>query len=39
MMNDPAHELTFLMMQQKADSGTTEYTRKMRNVMFSALEE
>ncbi len=39
MMNDPVHELTFLMMQQKADSGTTEYTRKMRNVMFSALEE
>ena len=39
MMNDPAHELTFLMMQQKADSGTTEYTRRMRNVVFSALEE
>ncbi|MDD6806590.1 MAG: serine hydrolase domain-containing protein [Lachnospiraceae bacterium] len=38
VMNDPAHELTFIMMQQKADTGTTEYSRRMRNVVFSALE-
>ena len=38
VMNDPAHDLTFLMMQQKADSGTTAYSRRMRNVVFSALE-
>lgn len=38
MMNDPAHDLTFLIMHQKADTGTTCYTRKMRNVLFSALE-
>lgn len=39
MMNDPAHKLTFLIMHQKTDSGTTAYTRRMRNVLFSALEE
>ena len=39
MMNDPAHDLTILIMQQRADSGTTSYTRKMRNVMYAALEE
>ncbi|MDD6812729.1 MAG: serine hydrolase [Lachnospiraceae bacterium] len=39
MMNDPAHNLTFLIMHQKTDSGTTAYTRRMRNVLFSALEE
>lgn len=39
MVNDPANELTFLMMQQRADSGTTAYTRKMRNVLFAALED
>ncbi len=38
MMNDPVNDLTFLMMHQKADTGTTAYTRKMRNVMFSALD-
>lgn len=38
MMNDPADNLTLLIMQQKTDSGTTVYTRKIRNVMFSALE-
>lgn len=37
-MNDPAHNLTFLIMHQKTDSGTTAYTRKLRNVLFSALE-
>lgn len=39
MMNDPAHSLTLLIMHQKVDSGTTAYTRKIRNVLFSALEE
>ncbi|MDE6749077.1 MAG: beta-lactamase family protein [Lachnospiraceae bacterium] len=37
MMNDPSNNLTLLIMQQKTDSGTTVYTRKMRNVMFSAI--
>ncbi len=36
MVNDPAHDLTFLIMQQRADSGTTGYTRRMRNIVFSA---
>ena len=39
MMNDPAHNLTMLIMQQRADSGTTAYTRRIRNVMYAALEE
>lgn len=39
VMNDPEHNLTFLIMHQKTDSGTTSYTRKMRNVLFSALED
>lgn len=39
MMNDPAHNLTLLMMHQKVDSGTTAYTRRIRNVLFSALDE
>ena len=39
MMNDPANDMTLLVMQQKCDSGTTTYTRRMRNVMFAALED
>ena len=39
MMNDPAHDLTLLIMHQKVDSGTTAYTRRIRNVLFAALEE
>lgn len=39
MMNDPMNDLTLLIMQQRADSGTTAYTRKIRNVMYAALEE
>ena len=39
MMNDPAHNLTLLIMHQKADSGTTPYTRKIRNVLFASLED
>lgn len=34
----PADDLTFLYMQQKTDAGTTPYTRRLRNVVFSALE-
>lgn len=37
MMNDPANKLTLLIMQQRTDSGTTVYTRKIRNLLFSAL--
>lgn len=37
MMNDPLNNLTILMMTQKKDTGTTEYTRRVRNVVFSAL--
>ncbi len=37
MTNDPANRLTLLIMQQKTNSGTTEYTRKIRNLVFSAL--
>lgn len=39
MVNDPAHDLTLLIMQQKTCSGTTAYTRRIRNVLFSALED
>lgn len=38
-MNDPAHDLTMLIMQQKTDAGTTAYTRRMRNVLFAALDD
>ncbi|MCM1146204.1 MAG: beta-lactamase family protein [Clostridium sp.] len=38
MTNDPAHHLTLLMMQQKTNSGTTVYTRKIRNILYSALD-
>lgn len=38
MTIDPADDLTFLYMQQKTDTGTTAYTRRLRNVVFSALE-
>lgn len=36
VVNDPVHKLTFISMQQRTDSGTTSYTRKMRNIIFSA---
>lgn len=39
MMNDTVHGLTLLIMHQKADSGTTPYTRRMRNVLFAALDD
>ena len=38
MTNDPAHNMTLLIMQQKTNSGTTLYTRKIRNILYSALD-
>lgn len=37
MTIDPADDMILLLMYQKTDSGTTAYTRKIRNVVFSAL--
>ena len=37
MAIDPANKLTILFMMQLTDSGTNEYTRKLRNVIYSAL--
>lgn len=36
--NDPQHQVTILMMQQRTDSGTTSYTRKIRNIISAALQ-
>ncbi len=38
MANDPLNDMTMLVMMQRCDSGITGYTRRMRNVVFSALE-
>lgn len=38
MANDPENELTLLIMNQRMNTGTTLYTRKMRNIVFSSLE-
>lgn len=38
MTVDPADDMILLLMQQKTDTGTTPYTRKIRNVVFSALD-
>lgn len=38
MVNDPENALTLLIMNQRMNTGTTLYTRKMRNIVFSALE-
>lgn len=38
MVNDPENDLTLLIMNQRMNTGTTLYTRKMRNIVFSALE-
>ncbi len=38
MTIDPADDMILLLMQQKTDTGTTPYTRKIRNVVFSALD-
>lgn len=39
MMNDPVNDITLLIMQQRCDTGTMAYTRKIRNAMFAALED
>ncbi len=36
--NDPKHKVTILHMIQKTDSGTTTYTRRIRNIVYSSLE-
>lgn len=38
-INCPQDKLTFLFMMQKKDAGTTPLTRKIRNIVFSALCE
>lgn len=38
MTIDPADDMILLLMLQKTDTGTTAYTRKIRNVVFSALD-
>lgn len=38
MTVDPADDMVLLLMQQKTDTGTTAYTRKIRNVVYSALD-
>lgn len=38
MCNDPVDEVTLLIMNQKMNTGTTLYTRLMRNIMYAALE-
>lgn len=38
MTNDPANKLTLLIMQQRTNSGTTLYTRRIRNILFSAID-
>lgn len=38
MTVDPADDMILLLMHQKTDTGTTAYTRKIRNVVFSALD-
>lgn len=38
MTIDPADDMILLLMYQKTDTGTTAYTRKIRNVVFSALD-
>lgn len=36
--NDPAHKVTMLMGLQLTNAGTTTYTRRVRNVVFSSVE-
>lgn len=36
---DPINNLTILLMQQRFDTGTTEYTRKIKNIIYSALDD
>ena len=36
--NDPVNDLVILLMMQKVDAGTTEYTRKIRNLIYREIE-
>jgi len=38
-LNDPAHNLTILHMLQRTDSGTTSYMRRIKNIIFSVVED
>ncbi len=38
MTIDPADDMFLLIMYQKTDTGTTAYTRRIRNIVFSALD-
>lgn len=37
--NDPSHNMTFLFGMQLTGAGTNTYTRRVRNVVFSAVED
>lgn len=37
--NDPAHEITILHMIQRTDCGTTEYMRRIRNIVYATVED
>ena len=37
MMVDPANDLTVVFLMQRTDSGTTTFTRRLRNILYSAL--
>lgn len=36
--NDPKHQVTVLLMQQRTGTGTTSYTRRLRNIVAAAME-
>lgn len=36
-INDPVDNVTFLLMLQRCDTGTNTYTRRIRNIVFSAV--
>lgn len=38
MMNVPKEKLSFILMYQKKDAGTTSFTRRMKNVLYSTLK-
>ena len=38
MMIDPKNDLTVVFMQQRTDCGTSGWTRRFRNIVYSALE-
>lgn len=38
-LNDPVHNITILHMLQRTDSGTTSYMRRIKNIVFSSVED